>query len=470
MKNRSRRSFLKSSLAGGAGLVILPNILPRSLFAADSPNRRIQVAQIGCGREGTVDMKGVMAHDLCRVVAVCDLDTRRAGIARDTVTAFYKQKGEPDGNVQVYHDFHEVFARPDIDAVVVSTPDHWHALVATAGALAGKHMYVQKPLAYCIREAMALRTAVRAKRVIVQAGSQQRSEHPFMAFRPASEAVRNGRIGKLNTIKIGIGLDRPRGIVPSPMSVPPNLDYETWLGPAPQQPYMEDRVHPQNSIGGRPGWITTEDFGLGMITNWGAHHIDIAQWAMGMELSGPNTIVAKAAFMYNDVWTVHSSYHVEMDYANDVQVILDNKFENGLRFEGTEGWIFCSRGSARVTDSDGNAGDKTDAAGPLRASDPKILSPLPSDATRWPASSNHYLNWLESIVANRDPIAPVDQAARSLEACATAWIGMKLNRKLTWNPVNESFVDDDAANAMRMRTPRKPQFDVRDLLKSAGLA
>jgi predicted dehydrogenase len=189
-------------------------------------------------------------------------------------------------------------------------------LVAIQAALAGKSIYVQKPITYGIAESIALRTAVRARKTILQTGSQQRSENPFPAFRPASEAVRNGRIGQLKTIQIGIGLDKPKGQAPAPMPVPANLDYERWLGAAPQQPYMEARVHPQDSFGARPGWITTEGFGLGMITNWGAHHIDIAQWAMGMESSGPTRIEAKAEFMRGDVWTVHGPYHVEMTYAN----------------------------------------------------------------------------------------------------------------------------------------------------------
>lgn len=469
MKNQTRRSFLKTTLVGGAGLVVLPNLITgcRTLSA----NRRIQVAQIGCGREGCVDMDGVMAHRLGRVVAVCDLDSIRAAAARERIIEFYKGRGEAEVDVKSYHDYHDVLARPDIDAVIVSTPDHWHALVAIEAALAGKHLYVQKPITYGIAEAIALRQAVRAKSVILQAGSQQRSEHPFVAFRPVSEAVRNGRLGKLQTIKIGIGLDKPSGQAPEPMPAPKNLDYERWLGPAPEQPYMEGRVHPQDSFSGRPGWITTEDFGLGMITNWGAHHIDIAQWAMGMELSGPVSVDAQAEFMTNDVWTVHTHYHVEMFYANGVNVVLDDKFENGLRFEGSEGWAFCSRGQVRVTASDPNlaqaaAPDK----GPLRASNPKILSPLGHGAKRWPASSNHYLNWLEGIAAHRDPVAPVDQAARSLETCAAAWIGMKLKRKLTWDPEKEMFTGDDEANALRERKTRSPEYDFRRVMKNAGLS
>lgn len=466
MKRQTRRSFLKRSVVGGVGLAVLPNILTRSLFAEDTPSKLIHIAQIGCGREGRADVEGTMAHSLARVVAVCDLDSKRLAEGQELVANYYKKKGEADVKIDAYHNYRDVLSRPDIDAVIVSVPDHWHALVASAAAIAGKHIYVQKPITYSIAESIALCAAVRAKKVILQAGSQQRSEHPFVAFRPASEAARNGRLGKLTKIEIGIGLDKPSGKRPIPMLVPPNLDFETWLGPAPEQPYMEGRVHPQEGFG-RPGWITTEDFGLGMITNWGAHHIDIAQWGMGMELSGPTSVVGMAQFMKNDLWTVHGPYHVEMSYANGVQVVLDDKFENGLKFIGTDGWVFCSRGAVRATSSDPNVPESGKSA--LRASDPKILSPLPADAKRWPPSSNHYLNWLESIVANRDPIAPVEQAARSLQACATAWIAMKLGQKLTWNPGKEEFVHDHAANAMRARKPRSAEYDIHRVLGRAGI-
>jgi predicted dehydrogenase len=376
--------------------------------------------------------------------------------------------GEKNVDVKIHRDYREVLARRDIDAVIVSVPDHWHAQLAIEAAIAGKHLYVQKPVTYNIAEAIALRSTVQAKKVILQTGSQQRSERPYPAFRPATEAVRNGRIGTLKTIKIGIGIDKPSGKKPAAMPVPAHLDYERWLGAAPEQPYMEGRTHPQDSYSGRPGWITTEDFGLGMITNWGAHHLDIAQWAMGQELGGPTTIEAKADFMTNDVWTVHHRYHVEMAYPGGVQVILDDKFENGLMFEGSEGWIFCKRGSEKVTASDPTAPDDSGKK-PLRASDKKLLSALGASAKRWPASPDHYLNWLECIVSKREPIAPITQSARSLEACATAWIGMKLGRKLTWDVAKEMFVGDDAANALRSRKPRKAEYDYRTAMKQAGI-
>jgi myo-inositol 2-dehydrogenase / D-chiro-inositol 1-dehydrogenase len=471
MEYNTRRDFLKKSLLTGMGLVALPEILKLSPYSKVSPNRLIQFAQIGCGREGTVDYLGTIRHtDLCRMVAVCDLDSLRLDIAKKNVEDFYKNKGEMNVEVKAYHDFHEVLARPDIDAVIVSVPDHQHAFVAIQAVLAGKDVYVQKPLTYSISEAIALRNAVKAKNRILQTGSQQRSEKPWNTFRIASEAVRNGRIGKLNTVKIGIGIDRPKGVRPVPQTAPATFDYERWLGAAPEQPYMELRCHPQNSIDGRPGWITTEDFGLGMITNWGAHHMDIAHWAIGMELSGPLSVEARAEFMKDDVWTVHTSYHAEMIYPDNITIILDNTFTNGIQFEGADGTVFCARGSERVTSSDPVSGGDN-KRGPLWASRDNILYPrIGTEGKIWMPSADHYRNWLESILSRRDPIAPVEQSSRSLEACAVAWIAMKLNRKLSWDSRSEKFIGDNEANAMLKRNSRKPEYDVDLIMKNAGLS
>jgi len=459
MKNQSRRSFIKTAVRGGVGLAVLPGIIPARLLGADAPGKKIQVAQIGCGRQGRSDLGNVLTEPLARVVAVCDLDSHRLAEGKKMAEDFYSQRGESGAKVKTFHDYRDVLASPEIDAVVVTVPDFSHARLAIAAAIAGKHVYVQKPVTYNIAEAIGLQRAVEAKKIILQTGSQQRSERPWKSFRAASEAIRNGRLGQLKTIKIGIGLDKPSGHAPAPMRVPPNLDFERWLGSAPEQPYMESRVHPQGSLDGRPGWITTEDFGLGMITNWGAHHVDIAQWAMGQELGGPQTIDAHAEFMTNDAWTVHTTYHVEMSYPKNVLLILDDKFETGIQFEGDEGSVFCTRGE-----------DSDDARPPLRASDPKILSPLDGNAVRWMPSRTHHGNWLESIAANRQPIAPIQQSARSLEACAAAWISMKLKRKLTWDAATEMFTDDDAANALRSRKARKPEYDFELVLKQAGIA
>ena len=466
-RGSSRRGFIRTSVAGSAGLMFLPRTW--LLGGQTPPSRRITVAQIGCGRMGMEDLRGTIKHDLGRVIAVCDLDATRLELARAEVEQFYKDKGESRVDVKAYRDYHEVLARSDIDAVIVTPPDHWHALIAVEAALAGKDLYVQKPITYDIAEAIALRTAVRAKGRILQTGSQQRSSKPWNTFRIATEAVRNGRIGQIKVVRIGIGQDQPKGVRPRPQPVPKTFDFQTWLGPAPEQPYMEERVHPQQGYG-RPGWITTEDFGLGMITNWGAHHMDIAHWGMGLEMSGPTTIEARADFMTGDVWTVHHTYHIEMLYPNGVQVILDNGFPNGIRFEGTSAWVFCARGSAQVTPSDPGAAAQSEGRASLDASDRRILgAPYGPKDVRWPPSDDHYLNWLQAIATRRDPIAPVDQAVRSLEACAAAWIGMKLKRKLTWDPTNEEFAGDAEANALRARAPRSSTYDIRRIMRDAHL-
>lgn len=456
MSAPSRRTFLKSSAAA----LLLPTIIPRTyLFGGTTPpSRTINVAQIGCGRMGMEDLRGTIVHDLCRVVAVCDLDARRLEAARAEVEQLYRAKGEQRVSIGAYRDYHEIFARSDVDAVLITPPDHWHALMAVEAIQAGKDVHVQKPITYDIAESIALREAVRASGKVLQTGSQQRSSTPWQTFRVASEAVRNGRIGRLQTIRIGIGRDEPKGRAPEPQPVPRTFDYDTWLGPAPEQPYMELRVHPQEGYG-RPGWITTEDFGLGMITNWGAHHIDIAQWAMGMELSGPTRVSGRADFMRDDVWTVHHGYHIEMQYANGVQVILDDSYPNGLKFEGTDGWVFCARGAAQVTSSDPVPPPGEPKA--LDASRREIISaPFGERDVRWSPSTNHYRNWLEAVQSRRDPVAPVDQAVRSLQACATAWISMKLGRPVTWDPQREEFPGDAEANALRRRMPRSSRFDV----------
>ena len=226
MKPQSRRHFLKSTVSGSLGLLGLPTLIPARLFGADAPSRKIHVAQIGSGRMGCSDLGNVLTEPLARVVAVCDLDSRRLAVGKQMAEDYYTERGETDVNVKPFSDYRDVLASPEVDAVIISVPDHSHALVAIEAAIAGKHVYVQKPVTYSIAEAIALRKAVEAKKIILQTGSQQRSERPWRSFRAASEAVRNGRIGQLRTVKIGIGLDHASGKRPLPMTPPPNLDFE----------------------------------------------------------------------------------------------------------------------------------------------------------------------------------------------------------------------------------------------------
>ena len=444
----TRRRFLQTSVAGSAGLIFLPRTY--LVGAQTPPSRRITVAQIGCGRMGMEDLRGTMAHDdLCRIVAVCDLDGKRLETARTEVEQFYRKKGETTVDVKAYRDFHEVLARKDIDAVVIAAPYHWHAYIAIAACEAGKDIYCEKPLSLTIHEARAMVNAARKYDRVFQTGSMQRSSKEF---RIACELVRNGRIGKLHTVKIGLPVD-PSGDEEPEMPIPPNLDYAMWLGWTPQVPYTEKRVHPQNSITDRPGWLRIDSYCLGMITGWGSHHVDIGHWGMGTELTGPIEIEGKAEFPRKGLWNVHGPYHIEAKYANGATMIIDNNFTNGVRFEGADGWIFVSRGGAQAT-----ASDPASAFGKaLDASDPKILnSKLGPNELHLHKSDDHHLDWLTSIQTRQPAVTTPEEAHRSTSACEIGWIAMKLGRKLRWDPAKEAFLDDDQANAMRSRPQRAP--------------
>ena len=456
----SRRQFLKTSLAGAAGAAVLPAIVPASVFGQDAPGNKIQIGQIGCGRIAhDMDMPGILKHDQARIVAVCDLDTKRVQHAKEFVEGAYTKKTGSAKAVAVktYGDYRELLKDGQIDAIAISTPDHWHCEPVIAGALAGKDIYVQKPLSMTLAEGRAVSDIVRARKRAFQIGSQQRST---AQFRIACELVRNGRLGKLHTIKIGLPVD-PSGGDEREMPVPPNLNYEMWLGCMPKAPYNEDRVHPQNSITDRPGWLRIDSYCLGMITGWGSHHVDIAHWGMGAELTGPIEIEGRAEFPKKGLWNVHGPYHIEAKYANGVTMIIDNNFTNGVRFEGSDGWIFVSRGGAKVT-----ASDPASAYGKaLDASDPKILnSEIEPNEVHLHKSLDHHLDWLTSIRTRQPAVTTPEEAHRSTSACILGWIAMKLDRNLHWDPVKEAFIGDDEANSMRSRPQRAP-YGINRLLK-----
>ena len=447
----SRRHFLKASALGAAGAFAGPLIVPSSLFGESAPSKKIQVAQIGCGRIARdMDMPGILKHDIARVIAVCDLDSKRLADGKKLVQDHYAKKaGSADAvNVKAFGDYRELLKEPGIDAVAISTPDHWHAELVVAAALAGKDVYVQKPLTMTLAEGRMVSDILRAKGRIFQIGSQQRSTKQFLT---ACELVRNGRIGTLRTVKIGLPSD-PSGDVEPDMPVPPNLNYDMWLGPTPQAPYTEKRVHPQKDYS-RPGWLRIDSYCLGMITGWGSHHMDIAHWGMDTEHTGPVEIEAKADFPKSGLWNVHGTYHIESKYANGVTVITDNNFDNGILFEGSTGWIFVSRGDGQATASD--PASKTGKA--LAASDEKILkSEIGPHEVHLYKSTDHHLNWLTSIQTRKPAVTTPEVAHRSTSACILGWAAMKLGRKLRWDPVKEEFIGDQEANAMRSRLERKP--------------
>jgi len=451
----SRRRFLAGAgkAVAAAGVAAgFPAIVPASVFGQHAPGNRINVGAIGTGRISRVhDLPGILKFDQARVMAACDLDSRRVAQARELINGYYgKQAGKPYDGVTTYADFRELLANPDIDAVVISTPDHQHAVPAMAAVAAGKDVYLQKPASLTIAEGRALSDAVHRSGRIFQIGSQQRSSPQW---RYAAELVRNGRIGQLTTVRIGLPGD-PSGPEEPEMPVPAGLNYDAWLGSTPVVYYTENRVHPQNGYG-RPGWLRCEQFGAGMITGWGAHHLDCAHWAMDTEYTGPIEISGTAEFPASGLWDVHGPFRTEGLYANGVRMIVSGEFPNGIRFEGSEGWIFVSRGNEAVTASDPQSrlGDSQ----ALAASDPAIIkSVIGPDEIHLEESADHHGNWLDAVRSRRQPIAPVEIAHRSCSACLLHHIAMKLPRTLHWDPARERFKNDDEANAMLSRPQRHP--------------
>jgi len=452
----SRRTFISTA---GKGIVAtsvvsgFPSIVPASVFGATAPSNLITVGAIGTGRISRGhDMPGVWKNSSARIVAVCDLDSKRVEEAKVLVNGEYtKRLGKPYDGLIGYTDYRQLLANRDIDAVVISTPDHWHAIIAIHAVEAGKDVYLQKPASLTIAEGRALSNAVHMSGRIFQIGSQQRS-WPQGQFRKAAELVRNGRIGDLKTVEVGLPGD-PSGPEEPVMPVPKNLNYDMWLGSTPVVPYTENRVHPQSGYD-RPGWLRCEQFGAGMITGWGAHHLDSAHWGMDTEYTGPIEVWGTAEFPTKGLWDVHGPFKTEAMYANGVKMIVSGDFPNGIKFIGTEGWVFVSRGNEQVTSSDPAAKQFVQA---LAASDPRILSSvIGPDGIKLPESTDHHGNWLAAIKSRQQPIAPVEVGHRACSACLLHHIAMRAKRKLFWDPVKERFRNDDEANALLARPQRWP--------------
>ncbi len=446
----SRRRFFKTSLLTGAAAFAAPSIVPASVFGAQAPSNRIQVGAIGVGRiSRDHDLPEIMAFDQARVVAVCDLDSKRLQQGQAFVEAGYAKKGV-NLKVRTYADYEELLKSPEIDAVVISTPDQWHAKPAIEAAKAGKHVYLQKPATLTIAEGRTMSDMVHRCGIVFQLGTQQRSiDH----FRVAAELVRNGRIGRVHTVQVGLPTD-PGGEEEPEMPIPANLNYEKWLGSTPWVYYTEKRVHPQNDYS-RPGWLRCEQFGAGMITGWGVHHFDIAHWGLGAEFSGPLEVEAWAEFPTRGLWDVHGKYRIDMLYPNDVRVKVSDELPIGVRFEGSEGWIFVTRGNYSVTASDPVGNAKKEKA--LSASDAKILeSKIGPNEINLIRSRDQHGNWLECIRSRQLTISPVEVGHRSTSVCLVCHIAMKLKRKVYWDPILERFKNDDEANAMISRPQRAP--------------
>jgi predicted dehydrogenase len=432
----TRRQLLKGSAFAAAGFLV-PTIVPASVFGADAPSNRVTIGCIGVGRQGMADMRDFLGQPQVQIIAVCDVDAKRLENAKKAVETHYSRQssGGTFKGCKTYGDFRELVARADIDAVSIVTPDHWHTLPAIAAAKAGKDIFLEKPLTLTIEEGRVLSDTVRRYNRVFQVGSQQRSD---TRFRQACELARNGRVGKIHTVKVGFGTD-PGTTPEPPMPVPDGLNYEMWLGPAPWEPYAEKRVHPQVGYD-RPGWLRIADYGAGMITGWGAHHNDIAQWGLGTEYTGPVEIEGRAEYPKDGLWDVHGPFHIEYTYANGVKVICadEGKNKSGVTFEGDQGWVWVTRG-------------RIDA-------EPKSLltSTIGPNEIQLYKSNNHKANFLDCVKSRAETIAPVEVAHRSCTVCLLGEIAMRLGRKLKWDPDTEQFIGDDQANRMRARTMRSP--------------
>ncbi|MGD1010341.1 MAG: Gfo/Idh/MocA family oxidoreductase [Candidatus Aminicenantales bacterium] len=435
----SRRDFLKTAATSAAAVVVAPDILPRSAASRPAaPSDTMLLGCIGVGRQGQADMQELIYRGLeagARVVAVCDIDSHRLDNAQWLAEKIYAKELGPSASkgVAAYHDFRDLLARKDVDGVLIVSPDFWHAVIAVAAAKTGKDIYLEKPMTSTIAEGRSLVAAVRQNKRILQVGSQQRSSVHFLM---ACEIVRNGRIGRLQTIRVRLPEDQGFGNA-QPTPVPPNLDYDFWLGPTPPAPYFEDRVHPQLSYD-RPGWMQVEPYCRGMVANWGSHMVDIAQWGNATDGTGPVSIEATAEFPDRGAFNVHTKFHAEATYANGVHMTLETGDPAGVRFEGDRGWVFVQRGE-------------------IKASDPEILRWKPGQGeVKLYRSGDHMKDFLECMRRRKDPAAPVEVGHRSNSVCVMAHIAMKVGRKLTWDPAAEKFVGDEAANGLLDYPHREP--------------
>ncbi len=440
MKNRptlSRREFLKKAAAAGAGFAI-PAIVPSSVFGKTAPSNRITMGCIGVGGMGMSNLISFLSHSDVQIVAVCDVEKgsneygsyywgRDLGRepACEKVEKHYaeeKRSGSYKGCAK-YEDFRELLARDDIDAVMIATPDHWHIPIAIAAAKAGKDIYCEKPLSLTIREGRILSDTVKRYGRVFQTGSQQRSD---WRYRLACELVRNGRIGKIHTIRCGLtkgaALENQKA-----MPIPAGFNYDMWLGQAPWAPYTQLRCH--------YNFRYIRDYAGGQLTNMGAHELDIIQWALGTELSGPVEVKGQGEIPKDGLYNVPVTFEVEYTYDNGVKVIADHS-GSYILFEGTEGSVYINR--SRIETNPANLVDS-------------VIKP---DEIHLYESNNHHQNFLDCVKNRRKPIAHAEIGHRSAAVCHLGNIAVLLQRKLKWDPAREQFINDDFANRMLSRPMR----------------
>jgi predicted dehydrogenase len=421
----SRRQFLKSTALLGTALG-LPTLVPSTVFGATAPSNRIQVGLIGMGLMMSSHHHFCLARSDVQIQAVCDVDRTKRERAKALTERVYAQKagfGAYKG-CDAYNEYERVLARDDINAVFVITPDHWHAMITIAAIRAGKDVYVQKPMTLVTREGRMVSDLAKQYSTVFQVGSQQRSDH---AFRKACEIVRNGWIGKVHTIYTELGEFAPPQTLPGE-PIPDGFDYDRWLGPTAWYPYNYQRV--KGDFGG--GWRCYWDYGSRKNGDWGAHHFDIIQWALGTDDSGPVEFIPKG-------WD-GAPYQSHV-YADGTRVWKNHPVKHGqmIQFIGEEGEVLVSRGE-RLETTPAELKDK-----PLGPNDIHLYQ-----------SSSHEGNWLDCIRSRRQTICPAEVGHRSATICQLNGIIERINRPVRWDPVAEQIVGDACASRWLDRPRRTP--------------
>jgi len=422
---------LRRAAGVAAGGIVLPYVVSAKSLGADgsvAPSNRITVASIGVGWQGPTNMEQFLQLDDCRVVAICDIDKNHLREAVNTVNDHYGNR-----DCAAYADYREVLARKDIDAVVISVPDHWHGIIAVAAAEAGKDIYGEKPLSHDFRQGRAICDAVRRYGRIWQTGSWQRSEERFWF---ACNLVRSGRIGKVS--HVGVGL--PRGHIDfegtkgqDKFGPPPaELDYDTWLGPAPYAPYCPMRIH--------KNWRWNLDYGGGQLMDWVGHHVDVAHWALGLDYAGPVEVEGHGDYPPTGLWNSATEFEVTTKYAGGLTMLISSRISYplgtewhevcGTKWFGENGWVCVTRGGIDA--------------------EPKSLLREkfgPNEQLLF-ESPGHWRNFIDCVKSRRTTISPCEVAHRSVTPGHLGQIAMLLGRKLRFNPETEEIIDDPTASRL----------------------
>jgi len=430
--NIDRRQFLKQAAGAAAAVVAFPSVIPSSALGSAgnvAASNRIVMGCIGVGSQGSGNMRGFLGKKQAQIVAVCDVDQRNRDRAKKTVDERY---GNSD--CRTYSDFRDLIGRKDIDALSLALPDHWHSIPVVTAARAGKDMYGEKPLARTIREGRAMADAVHRYGRIWQTGSWQRS---VQNFHRGCELVRNGRIGKVHKVEVGLPTGGPGGN-PAVQTPPAELDWNFWLGPALWRPYMKYSKRAPHW-----DWRWIMDFSGGQLTDWAGHHIDIAHWGLGLDETGPVEIEGKGVYPKDGVYDVPTAYKFTCKYANGVTMIVANDRQQpkgmGTVWYGEKGWVYVNRGN------------KLDA-------EPKSIlnETIGPDEIKLYESRDHQQNFLDCVLTRKKTITPIETALRSISVGLLGEIAMLTEEKLRWDPDKEVFLNSEKANRMLSRPMRSP--------------